>query len=226
MKRSIRYLTVPLHVWCHADLSVFEKVVLIELDSYSDGNGCACGVQTISSAIGLPVKTIKETLKSLQSKGAIEVRIDGDGQKRVLPLLWKERYLENSNTIVMGDKPTDIAPLPYEEIAEKWAESCPHLPPIIRWSPQSKNKLRSVMKNVGLNLEQLYKCFKIVGTTQFLNGTGDFKATFRWLTSKSDNLQKVYEGFYSRSYAEKSSYEAIMHGGDANQQSETDDYYR
>lgn len=226
MKRQCRFLAVPLHVWCHADLSVFEKVVLIELDSYSDGNGCVCGVQTISSAIGLPVKTVKETLKSLQSKGAIEVRIDSDGQKRVLPLLWKERYLENSNTVVMGDKPSDVAPLPYDEIAEKWAESCPHLPPIIRWSPQSKNKLRSAMKNAGLNLEQLYKCFKIVGATPFLNGTGEFQASFRWLTSKSDNLEKVYTGFYARSYSEKSAYSDIMNDKQVSPKNNDDEYYR
>lgn len=226
MKRICKNIVISTHLFDHPDLSVSEKWVLIAIDSVSDSNGAVIGTQAISSLTGMPSKEVKGVLKSLQSKGALDVRIDEDGAKRLFVYLWKERYIENPNAVVLGDKPSDIQVLPYNEIAEKWKESCPHLPPIVRWSPQSKNKLRSVMKNAGLNLDMLYKCFRIVGATQFLNGTGEFQASFRWLTSKADNLEKVYTGFYARSYAEKSSYEIIMNGGEVNQKQEEEDFYR
>lgn len=227
-RRQIKYLSVPIHIWTHPDLSVNEKVVLIDIDSYCASNvGVSIGAQTISSGCGLSVKEVKEALKSLYSKGAIEVNVDDNGQKSLIPLLYKERYVTSVERKIIGDKPADSTPLPYDEIAEKWAEYCPNLPAITRWSPQRKNKLKRTMKQAGLEIKELYQCFRIIGATPFLNGTGEFRATFMWLTSKSDNMQKVYEGFYARSYAEKSSYENIMHGGEAKQQSSSDDeYYR
>lgn len=227
MKQPLRFMTVPKSFWDNEQLSLVAKWVAITIDSYVDNpHGTSIGVRAIQTATNLSAKEVRDAMTELYEHGAMEVTVC-DGQKFWKPLLYRESYYKSGEKIVVGDKPSDMTPLPYEEIAEKWAVSCPHLPPIIRWSPQSKNKLRSAMKNAGLNLEQLYKCFKIVGATQFLNGTGDFKATFKWLTSKADNLEKVYIGFYARSYAEKSDYERIMRGGEVNQQSQADDeYYR
>lgn len=219
---------MPLHIWTHPDLSLFEKALLIEIDSYADANGCGAGVQALASSIGLPTKTVKETLKSLQSKGAIEVRIDADGQKRIMAYLYKERYVENPHAVVIGDKPSDAQALPYDEIAEKWAEICVTLPKITRWSPQRKNKLRSALKQSGLTVEDLYKVFRIIACTPFLSGASNqFSAHFDWVISKSANLQKIYEGFYSKSYQEKRDYESIMQGGEVNKKQDTaEDFYR
>lgn len=226
MKRQIKYLSIPISIWTHPDLTVFERVVLIEIDSYSDSKGCACGVQTLASSIGLPAKTIKDALKSLQSKGALEVRIDDDGAKRMFAYLYKERYVENPHAVVLGDKPSDASPIPYDEIAGKWAEICASLPKITRWSPQRKNKLRTALKQAGLNVDDLYKVFRIIACTPFLSGeSNQFAAHFDWIISKSANLQKIYEGFYCKSYQEKRDYESIMNGGGVNQ-SRDDDYYR
>ena len=227
-RRQIKHIVVPLHLWIHPDLSVIERVLLIEIDSCSDANGCACGVQSLASSIGIPVKTVKETLKSLQAKGALDVRIDDVGAKRMFAYLYKERYVGSSDAVIVGDKPSDMQVLPYDEIAEKWAEICTTLPKITRWSPQRKNKLRSALKQADLTVEDLYKVFRIVACTPFLSGESDkFKCSFEWLTSKSSNLEKVYTGFYSRSYQEKRDYELIMGGGEVHQQSQQeDDYYR
>lgn len=227
-RRQIKHIVVPLHIWTHPDLTVIERVLMMEIDSHSDANGCSCGVQSLASSIGIPTKTVKETLKSLQSKGALEVRIDDVGQKQMFVYLYKERYVENPNAVVLGDKPSDMQVLPYDEIAEKWAEICITLPKITRWSPQRKNKLRSALKQAGLGIEDLYKVFHIIACTPFLSGESDkFKCSFEWLISKSSNLEKVYTGFYSRSYIEKSNYERIMSGGEVNQkQSDSEDFYR
>lgn len=228
MKRSLKFLSVPLHVWTHSDLSVFEKVVLIELDSYNEGNGCVCGVQTISSAIGLPAKTIKETLKSLQSKGAIEVRIDGDGQKRVIPYLYRERYLENPNAVVVGDKPSDVEALDYQSIIDAWNEHCGKLSKVERLTPKRKLKTRTTLKGAGCVAAELIKAIKLIQASAFLRGDkGSWAATYDWLIKCPENLTKVLEGNYHKDYSEKRDYETIMRGGEVNQQSSSDDeYYR
>lgn len=229
MKRQIKFLSVPLHVWTHADLSVFEKVVLIELDSYNDGNGCACGVQTISSAIGLPVKTVKETLKSLQSKGAIEVRIDADGAKRVIPYLYRERYVENPNAVVVGDKPSDVERIDYDYIQEQWNSICTMLPKLDRLTPRRKSKIRTCLKGVGASVSDLIKVFRLVATSGFLNGSKskEWACTFDWVIKSPDNFTKIIEGQYHKDYSEKRDYELIRNGGEVNQKTTSDDeYYR
>lgn len=228
MKRQIQHIVIPINIWEHPDLTPAEKMVLCDIESYCINGETTVGAQAIASGCGMSTKEVKTALKSLQEKGGISVRLGENGEKLVTPYLYKERYLSSpENVVKVGTTPTDVLSLPWDEIAEKWKEYCPHLPVIDRWTPQRKSKLRSVMKNAGLNLEQLYKCFRIVGVTQFLNGTGEFKATFQWVTSKSENLQKVYEGFYARSFSEKSDYDRIMNGGEVSQKSKQEDnYYR
>ncbi len=225
MKRNIRYLSVPLQLWTHPDLNLTEKAVLIELDSYCDEkSGTTIGAQALANSMWLPVKTLKETLKKLERKGAIQIHIDADGSKSIFVYLWKERYVENLNAVVIGDKPTDVLLLPWDEISKKWSEICYMLPKITRWSPQRKNKLRSSLKQAGLGVEDLYKTFHIVACTPFLNGASNqFLAHFDWIISKSANLQKIYEGFYCKSYQEKINYESIMKGVDITKQANKED---
>lgn len=226
MKRICKYLTIPATLFDNPDLSILSKWVLIAIDSvYDGGQGVAIGVQGLSSLTNLPSKTVKECLTELYEHGAVEV-IVCDGQKFWKPLMYRDSYPKAGQKVVIGDKPTDASPLPYDEIADKWAEICVTLPKITRWSPQRKNKLRSALKQAGLSVEDLYKVFRIIACTPFLNGEGDFKAHFDWIVSKSTNLQKVYEGFYCRSYQEKRDYELIMNGGEVNKKQDEGDFYK
>lgn len=227
MKRQTKHIAVPINIWEHSDLTPTEKMILVDIESYCINGETTIGTQAIATSTGITNKEVKAALKSLQEKGGISVRIGSDGQRAITPYLYKERYISSpENAVKVGTTPTDVISLPWDEIADKWKEYCPYLPAIDRWSPQRKSKLRSCLKQSGLNIKDLYKCFRIVGATQFLNGTGEFQATFRWLTSKSENLQKVYEGFYARSYSEKSDYARIMQGQDVNPQSSEEDVYK
>lgn len=229
MKRICKNIVISTHLFDHPDLSVSEKWVLIAIDSVSDSSGVVIGTQAISSLTGLPTKEVKSALKSLQAKGAIDVMIDEDGAKRLFVYLWKERYVENPNNVVVGDSPSDIAdPIDYGAIQDAWNEHCHMLPKLERMTPARKSRLRSVLKQSVMSVEDFIKCFKIIACTPFLNGsTNQFKATYEWLTSSSKNATKVFEGFYSRTYQEKRDHELIRNGGEVNQQSpKKDDYYR
>ena len=229
MKRQVKNIIIPINIWESADLTPTEKIVLCDIDTYTTDGETSVGAQAIASSCGLTAKEVKASLKSLQEKGAISVRLAEDGEKLITPYLYKERYISSpDNAVKIGTTPTDIQPLPWDEITEKWAEICPTLPKITRWSPQRKSKVRSTLKQAGLSVEDLYKIFRIVAVTPFLNGTSNqFSAHFDWIVSKSQNAQKIYEGYYCKSYQEKRDYELIMRGDTINQQSQnSDDYYR
>ena len=228
-KRQTRHIAVPITLWENADLSPTEKMVIVDIESYCVNGETTIGAQALATSTGIPTKEVKQALVTLQEKGGISVKIGENGQKILTPYLYKERYISSSeNTVKVGIAPSDVLSMPWDEIAGKWAEICVTLPKITRWSPQRKNKLRSALKQADLTVEDLYKVFRIIACTPFLSGESDkFKCSFEWLTSKSSNLEKVYTGFYSRSYQEKRCYESIMRGEEVTHQSpQEDDYYR
>lgn len=228
MKRLVKNISIPIQLWEQGDLTIHEKWVLLAIDMYSDENGASIGIQSLSTETGLPSKEIKAILKSLFEKKAIQVSVDSDGQKRMLPLLFKERYLKSNDRLelIEGAKPEPTINIDYEEVAQKWNEYCPMLPPIQRWTPARKSRLRSCLKQADISIDNLYKVFKIIGCTAFLSGQSDqFKATFDWVIQKSQNISKIYEGFYARSYQEKRDYDNIIKGGDVSQ-TQDDSFYR
>ena len=230
MKKQSKFTVIPNTFWATPDLSIEAKWVAISIDSFCNKpQGVVIGVTALSSDTNLSVKQVREALKELQTKGALDVNIGENGEQQLKVYLYKEYYKSRGEKVIIGDKPTDAAPLPYEEIMEKWNEYCPMLPKLTRMTPQRKNKLRSSLKPAELSVEDLYKIFRIVGSCEFLNGSSNqFKSNFDWVTAKSTTLTKIYEGFYARSYKEKRDYDAIMNGTSVNQRNanSTDDFYR
>lgn len=227
-KRQIKNIVVPIHLWEHPDLTIQEKHILIDIDTLCESaEGVSVGVQMLANLSGLNQKEVKSTLNELYLKGALEVRIDDNGSKILKPLLYKERYLKQESAPILGDSPRDIEQFDWEDIQAKWIEYCPTLPPIKRFTPQRKSKLKSVLKSADLTLNNLYQCFQIIGCTPFLNGTDNtFKAHFDWVISKPITLTKIFEGFYAHSYQEKRDYEAIINNKPITNQTEEESFYR
>lgn len=214
MKRQTRYLTVPLHIWTHPDLSINEKVVLIELDSYCiDDTGVEVGIQTISSSCGLSAKDVKASLKSLYEKSALTIEIDDYGKKKVIPYLNLDRYVTDPNKVVKTEKKV-IDVFDYGYIQEQWNNICTTLAKIERFTPRRKQKTRTCVQGCGVGTEELIKAFKLISSSSFLNGSKTkWAASFDWLVKSPDNLQKVLEGNYHKSdFTERQAYESIMHG--------------
>lgn len=228
MKRQTKYIVIPINIWEHSDLSIYEKHLLIDIDSICDSaDGVSVGIQALASLSGMTQKDVKNTMNSLYLKGAIEIFVNADGAKIIKPLLYKERYIKRGEKQMFGDKPTDIEILPYDDIMEQWNIICKTLPPLTRWTPQRKSKLRSALKNSALSVQDLFKCFRIIAATPFLSGeSNQFKATFDWVTAKSANMSKIYEGFYNKSAVEKQAYAAIMRGDKVVKSDTAEDYYR
>lgn len=226
MKREARFICWPTALWENQDLSWMAKIVLMEIDSYPRSElGVNVRAGAVATALGITRKECDNALKELFDKGAIQVNID-EGQKLLLPLIYKDRYVAAGQPIPEGDKPSTSNSIDYDEVARQWSEICPMLPPIQRWTPQRKRKLKACLNQAELTVGDLYKCMKIIAVTPFLNGTGGFAAHFDWVIQKSQNLQKVYEGFYSRSISEKNDYERIMKGEEIGAKNGFDNYYQ
>lgn len=212
MKKEARFICIPSALWANTDLSWTAKIVLMEIDSYPRTElGVNVRSGAVATALGITKKECDNALKELFDKGAIQVNLD-EGQKLLLPLIYKERYIATGQPMPEGEKPSTANSIDFDEVQAKWAEICPMLPPIQRFTPQRKRKLKACLNQAGLTIGDLYKCMKIISVTPFLNGSGEFKAIFDWVTKTSTNLQKIYEGFYARSPQEKRDYENIMRG--------------
>lgn len=226
MKKEARFVNVPISLWENQDLSWMAKIVLMEIDSYPRTElGVNVRSGAVATALGITKKECDTALKELFDKGAIQVNID-EGQKILLPLVYKDRYIATGLPMPEGEKPTTANSIDYDEVQAKWAEICHTLPPIQRFTPQRKRKLKAALNQAGLTAADLYKCFLIIASTAFLNGSGEFAAHFDWVVKKSENLQKIYEGFYARSPQEKRDYEAIMKGAETDKKDSVDDFYK
>lgn len=214
MKKEARFICIPTSLWKNQDLSWLAKIVLMEIDSYPRSElGVNVRAGAVATALGITKKECDNALKELFDKGAVQVNIS-EGQRLLLPLVYKDRYIATGQHIPEGDKPSTANSIDYDEVAKQWSEICPMLPPIQRFTPQRKGKLKACLNQAGLTVADLYKCFRIIACTPFLNGAGEFAAHFDWVVKKSENLQKIYEGFYARLPQEKRDYDNIMNDRD------------
>lgn len=200
----------------------------MEIDSYPRTElGVNVRSGAVATALGITKKECDNALKELFDKGGIQINID-EGQKLLLPLIFKERFVAAGKQIPEGEKPSPASSIDYDEVAKQWKKSCPTLPAITRWTPQRKRKLKSCMNQGDLTVGDMYKIFKLVGTSSFLLGNTqtDWRCTFDWLIKSAANATKVYEGAYHNRGNEKLVYDRIMKGEDAVSKDEFDDYYR
>lgn len=220
MKKEARFINIPTSLWENQDLSWMAKIVLMEIDSYPRSElGVNVRAGAVATALGITKKECDNALKELFDKGAVQVNID-EGQKLLMPLIYKDRYIATGLPMPEGEKPSTANSIDYDDVQAKWSEICHTLPPIQRFTPQRKRKLKAALNQAGLTVADLYKCFRIIASTPFLNGAGEFAAHFDWVVKKSENLQKIYEGFYARSPQEKRDYENIMNGNELDKKQE------
>lgn len=220
MKKEARFINIPTSLWENQDLSWTAKIVLMEIDSYPRSElGVNVRAGAVATALGITKKECDAAFKELFDKGAVQVNID-EGQNLLLPLIYKERYIATGQPMPEGEKPSTANSIDYDEVQAKWAEICPMLPPIQRFTPQRKRKLKAALNQAGLTVGDLFKCFRIIASTPFLNGAGEFAAHFDWVVKKSENLQKIYEGFYARSPQEKRDYDNIMNSNELDKKQE------
>lgn len=123
MNRDFKGIWIDKNIWLNKDLTVMEKLFLVEIDSLDNENGCFASNAHFSSFFDLSKARCTQIIKSLEAKKMITIVIERDGKiisKRVIRILntlvnklntpsknIKYPYLENAqgiNTITNNTK--------------------------------------------------------------------------------------------------------------------------
>lgn len=84
MERIVKGIWIPIEIWEAADLSWNEKILLMEIDSFtSQGKDCFISDEYISELIGVSERSARTMLSDLINKGYIN-RTRFDGRRRYL----------------------------------------------------------------------------------------------------------------------------------------------
>lgn len=224
MRRIVTHIAIPVTLW-EAPIPWVEKAVLTELSTYPSAGGVSVQVGALATALNITKNECRQAIKNLHKRHALDVVFDEDGRQRYVPHLYNEDFRIDESREVADCKPKETVNIDYDEVVRMWAQTNPALPQISRFTPQRKRKLRSLLRNTAASIEDVYRAFRIVAVSGFLqNGTdGQWKATYDWLIDHPDKFIKVLEGGYTSAPSERAEYERIM--GAQEVDTEIEDYY-
>lgn len=82
-QRRFEGVWIPRDVWLSKDLTLQEKVMLVEVSSLSKGeNGCYANNRYFADFFGLSVSRVSEVISSLESKGYISIKRHRNGAQK------------------------------------------------------------------------------------------------------------------------------------------------
>lgn len=84
-ERDFKGIWIPRDIWLSKELSLQEKVFLVEIDSLDNHNGCYAGNQYFAEFFGISKTRVSLVIKSLQEKGFVKsTLIYKEGTKQIL----------------------------------------------------------------------------------------------------------------------------------------------
>lgn len=142
-KRGFKGVWIPKEIWLNKELSVMEKLFLVEIDSLDNEKGCFASNKHFSEFFGLSKGRCTQIIKELEKKKMIKVSYEREGKQitrrtiRVVNKLstpvnkldrgskkTKQGYLENdeesntSNSNTSNTTAEEEKRIPYKEIIE------------------------------------------------------------------------------------------------------------
>lgn len=72
-KRDFKGVWIPKEIWLSTDLKVMEKLILVEIDSLDNEDGCFASNEHFSKFFSLSKNRCSEIIKSLEKKGYITI---------------------------------------------------------------------------------------------------------------------------------------------------------
>jgi len=83
-KRAFRGVWIPAEIWLTSDLSAMEKLILTEIDSLDNKDGCIAGNPYFASFFGISTRQVRNYVASLRDKKYIIVIPLGQNHRRIL----------------------------------------------------------------------------------------------------------------------------------------------
>ena len=117
MNRDFKGIWIPREIWLSTDLKVMEKLILVEIDSLDNEEGCFASNEHFSKFFSLSKNRCSEIIKSLEKKGYIEINyVYQEGSKAI-----SKRVIRCIRNIDRGIRKIDR---PIRKTEEGYSENC------------------------------------------------------------------------------------------------------
>lgn len=115
-ERDFKGVWIPKEVWLNRDLSLIEKVFLVEIDSLDNKDGCYASNKYFSEFFDISKGRCSQIINQLKDKGLISIEYEREGKeikKRIIRVVnklnrgsknIKQGYLENDDNPIKNSK--------------------------------------------------------------------------------------------------------------------------
>ena len=128
MERAFKGVWIPAEIWLNNQLSIQEKVILTEIDSLDNEEGCFAGNKHFMDFMGLKERRTKELIRGLIDKGFINSQI-----------IYKQNSKEIEKRILKINRPPYPQKVQIKNSSKNDAEKCT--------TPSAEKCTRVVQKN-------------------------------------------------------------------------------
>lgn len=98
-ERAFKGIWIPKEIWLSKDLTLQEKVFIVEIDSLDNDNGCFASNNYFADFFGITASRASQIITSLKQKGFLNVELEREGRQITRRILKINRppypYLEN-----------------------------------------------------------------------------------------------------------------------------------
>lgn len=114
--RAFKGIWIPAEIW-EAQMPIMEKVMLVEIDSLDNENGCFASNSYFAEFFGLSKGRVSQIIKSLESKGLINIKYEY-GNKNITKRIIKIKRNFNNTLFNKLNTPIKYSKHPYLENAK------------------------------------------------------------------------------------------------------------
>ena len=224
MERNFKGVWIPKEIWLNEDLSIQEKVFLVEIDSLDNENGCIASNDYFSKFFKLSKNRCSEVIKGLEVKGLVNITYkykEGTKsiEKRIIKVIGKPNTTYSENRLSYSKKCEDNNTINntnniYRVIQEKWNNEVA-LPSIRSMTNSRKGSINARVKE--FDEETVLKVIDMVSKSDFLLGKqGDWNnCNFDWVF-KPSNFAKILEGNYNKTTTVKEEKKEVYYNPESN----------
>lgn len=94
-ERAFKGIWIPAEIWLSKDLTIMEKIFLVEIDSLDNDDGCFASNKYFSEFFGVTTVRASQVIKSLNEKGYVEISYVKDGNQIKNRVVKTSKLLHN-----------------------------------------------------------------------------------------------------------------------------------
>ena len=124
MKRDFKGVWIPKEIWLSTDLKVMEKLILVEIDSLDNEDGCFASNEHFSKFFSLSKNRCSEIIKSLEKKGYISIDYIRQANNKAIEKRVIRCVRKTDGGIRKTDRPLRNIDRPIRKTEGGYSENC------------------------------------------------------------------------------------------------------